>query len=283
MGTTTYLLDKEHLPLRPEFEDNTIVMNEEDPTSVQAQEKSEKEKAEKAGKMPSVEEASQESLETIIKTKFYDLDMKVIEMQTAVEQLQEEAEEKKGKATTDAFQRVPRGQRSAAVSMADTRANTSAPAATTSPLDDPPTPAVGLPDAAPSLDLAEGHLDGPPHRTASPPPGCPRRPPRAPHPLPYGYREHAPLLLLCPAPPHTRSADRTAGLPQPLPLARWCVTARARDAPSAPRAWPPLPPRHAHRGPRTGPRPCTAALALAARRPCSHTRPPSHSCSCYSP
>lgn len=36
MGTCTYLLDKEHLPLRPEFEDNTVVMNEDDPTSVQA-------------------------------------------------------------------------------------------------------------------------------------------------------------------------------------------------------------------------------------------------------
>ena len=29
MGTRTYLLDKEHLPLYPEFEDNTVVMNEE--------------------------------------------------------------------------------------------------------------------------------------------------------------------------------------------------------------------------------------------------------------
>ena len=34
-------------------------MNEEDPTSVRAQEKREKAKAEKAAKMPSVEEASQ--------------------------------------------------------------------------------------------------------------------------------------------------------------------------------------------------------------------------------
>ena len=59
MGTRTYSLDKEHLPLRPDFEDNTIVMNEEDPTSMQAQEKREKAKVEKAAKMPSVEEASQ--------------------------------------------------------------------------------------------------------------------------------------------------------------------------------------------------------------------------------
>jgi hypothetical protein len=163
MGTGTYLLDKEHLPLRPEFEDNTVVMDEEDPTSVQAQEKREKAKAEKAAKMPSVEEASQvflkskqdqlayliqatlriekglatltqnqESLERIIETKLYDLDLKVTEMQTAVEQLQEEAEEKKGQATTDAFQRVPRGQRSASVPVPDTRTTKSAPAATAS-------------------------------------------------------------------------------------------------------------------------------------------------------
>lgn len=41
MGTCTYLLDKEHLPLKPDFEDNTVVMNEEDPSSVQAHEKRE--------------------------------------------------------------------------------------------------------------------------------------------------------------------------------------------------------------------------------------------------
>ena len=46
---------------------------------------------------------NQESLERIIETKFYDLDLKVTEMQTTVEQLQEEAEAKKGRATTDAF------------------------------------------------------------------------------------------------------------------------------------------------------------------------------------
>ena len=127
MGTDTYLLDKEHLPLRPDFEDNIVVMTEEDPTSAHAQEKREKAKAEKVAKMPSAEEASQvflktkqyqlaymiqatlriekgsgtltqnqESLERIIETKFYDLDLKVTEMQTVVEQLQEEAEERKG-------------------------------------------------------------------------------------------------------------------------------------------------------------------------------------------
>ena len=40
---------------------------------------------------------NQESLERIVETKFYDLDLKVTEIQTAVEQLQEEAEEKRGR------------------------------------------------------------------------------------------------------------------------------------------------------------------------------------------
>ena len=36
MGKGIYLLDKEHLPLRPDFEDNTVVMDATDPTSVEA-------------------------------------------------------------------------------------------------------------------------------------------------------------------------------------------------------------------------------------------------------
>ena len=85
---------------------------------------------------------NQESLERIVEQKFYDLDVKVTKIQTAVEQLQEEAEETKGKSTTDAFKRVPRGPRSAAVPVTDTRATTSAPAAT-APLPPPaPTPSA---------------------------------------------------------------------------------------------------------------------------------------------
>ena len=59
MGTGIYLLDKEHLPIRPEFEDNQVVMTKNEPSSAQAQEKRAKAKAEKAAKMPSVKEASQ--------------------------------------------------------------------------------------------------------------------------------------------------------------------------------------------------------------------------------
>ena len=59
MGTGIYLLDKEHLPIRPDFEDNQVVMTENEPSSVQAQEKKEKARKEKAAKMPTQEEASE--------------------------------------------------------------------------------------------------------------------------------------------------------------------------------------------------------------------------------
>ena len=65
--------------------------------------------------------------------KFYDLDVKVTEIQLVVEKLEDEVEEKKGKTTTDAFARVPRGQRSAAVPIPDTRATSSAPATASVP------------------------------------------------------------------------------------------------------------------------------------------------------
>ena len=51
---------------------------------------------------------NQESLERIMEQKFYDLDVKVTEIQPVVEKLQDEVLEKKGKSTTDAFARVPR-------------------------------------------------------------------------------------------------------------------------------------------------------------------------------
>ena len=51
---------------------------------------------------------NQESLERIMEQKFYDLDVKVTEIQSVVEQLQDDMQERKGKTTTDAFARVPR-------------------------------------------------------------------------------------------------------------------------------------------------------------------------------
>ena len=59
MGKGKYLLDKEHLSIYPEFEDNTVVMNENEPSSAQAHEKREKARVEKAAKMPTIDEASQ--------------------------------------------------------------------------------------------------------------------------------------------------------------------------------------------------------------------------------
>ena len=64
MGTGKYLLDREHFPLYPDFEDNEVVMNENDPSSVHAQEKKEKARKEKAAKMPTQEEASEYFLKT---------------------------------------------------------------------------------------------------------------------------------------------------------------------------------------------------------------------------
>ena len=93
--------------------------------------------------------------------KFYDLDVKVTEIQSVVEQLQDEVQEKKGKSTTDAFARVPRGQRSTAVPVIDTRATSSAPATASvspAPASTPPAPATS------SEAFVLGVLSTPPHQ-----------------------------------------------------------------------------------------------------------------------
>ena len=100
-----------------------------------------------------------------MKQKFYDLDVKVTEIQTSVEKIQEELEDKSDKTTTDAYQRVPRRQRSAGVPVTHTRATTSAPAARASiapPVATPPAPqtssdafVVGLLSTPPS------HIEAP--------------------------------------------------------------------------------------------------------------------------
>ena len=179
------------MPIYPDFEDNTVVMTEEDPSSVQAHKKREKARAEKAARMPTTEEASQaflknkqdqlgyliqatlriekglatltqnqESLERIVETKFYYLDLKVIEIQTAVEQLQEEAKERKGKSTIDPFKHVPRGPRSTAVPISDARASVSTPAAT-APVP-PPAPTPSAPTTSTDAFIL-GVLSTPPH------------------------------------------------------------------------------------------------------------------------
>ena len=83
---------------------------------------------------------NQESLERIMERKFYDLNIKVTEIQSVVEQLQDDMQERKGKTTTDAFARVPRAQRSAAVPVPDTRVTSSAPATAAAQPAPAPTP-----------------------------------------------------------------------------------------------------------------------------------------------
>ena len=51
-------------------------------------------------------------------------------------------QERKGKTTTDAFARVPRGQRSVAVPVTNTRATSSAPATASVPPAPAPTPSA---------------------------------------------------------------------------------------------------------------------------------------------
>ena len=158
---------------------------------MQAQAKKEKARTEKAAKMPTIDEASQyflknkqdqlgyliastlriekglatltqnqESLERIMEQKFYDLDVKVTKIQSVVEQLQDDMQERKGKTTTDAFSRVPRAQRSAAVPVPDTRATSSAPATASVQ------PALAPTPPAPSTStevFIQGAISTPPH------------------------------------------------------------------------------------------------------------------------
>ena len=108
---------------------------------------------------------NQESLERIFETKLHDLDVKVTEIQTSVEKIQEELEDKSDKTTTDAYQRVPRRQRSAAVPVTDTRATTSAPAATASVA---PQVATPPPPRTSSDAFVAGLLSMPPLHTGAP-------------------------------------------------------------------------------------------------------------------
>ena len=85
---------------------------------------------------------NRESLERIMEQKFYDLDVKVTEIQSIAEKLQDDMQERKGKKTTDAFARVPRAQRSTAVPVPDTRATSSALVTASVPPSPSPTPSA---------------------------------------------------------------------------------------------------------------------------------------------
>ena len=51
------------MPIYPDFENNTVVMDENEPSFVQAQAKREKARTKKAAMMPTIDEASQYLLE----------------------------------------------------------------------------------------------------------------------------------------------------------------------------------------------------------------------------
>lgn len=94
--------------------------------------------------------------------KFYDLDVKVTEIQSVVEQLQDDMQERKGKTTTDAFVRVPRAQRSATVHVPDTRATSTAPAtAATAPGQPAPAPTPPAPSTSTKA-FVQGAISTPP-------------------------------------------------------------------------------------------------------------------------
>ena len=116
VGTNTYLLDREHLPLQPEFDDNVVMMDPSHPTSVEAQEKAQATAVAKAAQEAATPNApianlkpkndqmtylleatlrierslanlikNQESLERIVEDKMYNLDVKVTEIQSIVD------------------------------------------------------------------------------------------------------------------------------------------------------------------------------------------------------
>ena len=154
------------------------------PTSVEAQEKEEKAKAAKATKAASALDASivnlktkqdqltylleanlriekspanltknQQSLESIVEDKMYNLDVKVTKIQTIVEKLRDDAEDNDARTTTKRFQAVPRAWRSSAEPVADLRPAHSAPATTAIVA-----PQVSTPPAAQTS--AEAFVDG---------------------------------------------------------------------------------------------------------------------------
>jgi hypothetical protein len=113
VGTSTHLLDHEHLPLQPEFEDNVVVMDPSHPSSAQAQEEIQAAAAARAAQEASTPNApianlktkndqmtyllegtlrierslanitkNQDSLEWVIEDKIYDFDVKITEVQS---------------------------------------------------------------------------------------------------------------------------------------------------------------------------------------------------------
>ena len=62
----TYLLDKRHLRLRPDFEDNEVVMDASHPTSVEGQEKIAQAKADKQASASGAPKTKQDQLNHLL-------------------------------------------------------------------------------------------------------------------------------------------------------------------------------------------------------------------------
>ena len=93
--------------------------------------------------------------------KLHDLDVKVTEIQSVVEQLQDDMQERQGKTTTNVFARVPRAQRSVAVPVTDTRATSSAPATAPSAPVQPASASTPAPSASTEA-FVQGAISTPP-------------------------------------------------------------------------------------------------------------------------
>ncbi|KAE8795289.1 hypothetical protein D1007_29839 [Hordeum vulgare] len=118
LGNHAYLLDP-HLPLQAEFEDNEVVMDDNDPNSPVERMEVEAAQGEASRNRPppdpqlrtqakqmtfqvsffqgmekKIEEIleSQKSLERVVETKFHDMDVKFSELKTIVKQLQHEVD-----------------------------------------------------------------------------------------------------------------------------------------------------------------------------------------------
>ncbi|KAI5001183.1 hypothetical protein ZWY2020_011142 [Hordeum vulgare] len=102
VGKHAYLLDRSHLPLQTDFEDNEVVMDPSHPGLASPREAVEAEVARDAPalapQLRTREERifeillNQNSLDRIVETKFHDLDVKVTELNTIVQQIQHEVD-----------------------------------------------------------------------------------------------------------------------------------------------------------------------------------------------
>ena len=178
-----YALDRPHLPLLPELEDNVVVMDPDHPTlaTAQAQAEASRDTSSQVPKTRSEQMdlllssvlsmqkdignilKNQESLSRIVDTKFHILNNKVDELTVTVNELKKEVDGMPSPHTTDDDEDSPplrtatqftTQPRSVTVPVPESRASSSAPAAAPSA---PPSPPVATP--TPSITFAEVFVD----------------------------------------------------------------------------------------------------------------------------